>query len=110
MQQLVAVACSARDTFTGKSMCLCDAANLDRVSAPIDLSQVVGKLRPQPHLDAASKSLRETYRHFRRDATLSVDDVVERLPGQSQRASGLGNGEPLRFEPITPNVQTGMRW
>src|SRR3984957_267884 len=85
------------------------AADLDFALFFSRLCEIVGKLHPQPRFRRAAKCLGETYRHLGADPRLSVQNVVERLPGDAKDLRPLRDGESQRFKIRGANAASGMR-
>ena len=55
-------------------------------------TDVIGKLHLQPRLGRAAECFCQPNGHFRADTGLAVDDVVERLPRDSEQLCPVSDG------------------
>jgi hypothetical protein len=56
------------------------------------LREIIGSLQTQPMVGRAADDLLEPHGHFRADATLAPEDLVELLPGDCQSLRSFGYG------------------
>jgi hypothetical protein len=75
-----------------------------------NLGEIVLRLLRQPALGAPSKNLGQTHGHFRRNPTLLIHQFRQRGARDSQRGSGVRNGQAERLNALPQYETARVRW
>lgn len=73
------------------------------------LGEVIDELMLKPFLGVCVEGFGEAERHFRRDAGMAVDEVVQRLTRDTEYPRAFGHGERMQLKALAANKLARMQ-
>ena len=78
------------------------------VDAFLGLGQVVGELMLKPVLGLAVEDLGKPQGHFRRNAAMTIDQIIQSLARNAETARAFRDAKAVRLKALTTDDQPGM--
>lgn len=82
---------------------------LEMARALAGLGEVIDELMLKPFLGVCVEGLGKAERHFRRDAGMAVDEVVQGLSGDTEHPRALDHSERMRLKALAADKLPRMQ-